>query len=382
MAPLRRWCYARAMGEDARRPRFWLRLAVSLVIAVALTWTLVSGGLPIIPSARAFDHVKWGFVVLYGLALVGVHLSRAIRWRHLLRPLGEVAPRHVLSTAWLGFAAVLLMPLRTGEVVRPLLVTKRGTVKGWEAAGSVGAERVIDGVALSALLFVALQLTTPLDPLPDRVGDLEVPVATVPGAAYGALVMFLVVFALMALFYFKRAWGVRLTRATVGILSKRLADRVAGVVERVAKGMAFLPSGRHLAPFLVETAVYWAVNALGFWLLAKGCGLTAIGFWEACVVMGCLGIGILVPSGPGYFGTYQLAVYLALAMFVSTAEVAVAGSAYIFLSYCCQIGQHVVGAVVAYLIDRLSPPARSAPEPVGEPAPDPAENLAEPESPA
>ncbi|MBW2454275.1 MAG: flippase-like domain-containing protein [Deltaproteobacteria bacterium] len=376
MAALARWCYVRAMGEVAKRPRVLLRLAISLAIAVALAWTLVSGGLPIIPAAQAFDHVQWWMVGLYCLSLVGVHLVRAIRWRHLLRPLGEVPARHVLSTAWIGFAAVLLMPLRAGEVVRPYLVTKRGTVKGWEAAGSVGAERVIDGVVLSVLLFLALQLTTPLSPLPDRVGDLMVPVATIPSAAYGALVLFLVAFSLMALFYFKRAWGVRLARATFGVVSTRLADRVAGVVERVASGMAFLPSGRHMVPFLFETLCYWALNALGFWLLARGCGLESIGVWEACVVMGCLGIGILVPSGPGYFGTYQLSVYLALAMFVATSRVAVEGSAYVFLSYVCQVSLHVVGAVVAFAIERLAPAA----EPAEVPAEIPAENLAEPES--
>ncbi len=371
MAALGCWCYVGAMGEVAKRPRVLLRLAVSLAIAVALAWTLVSGGLPIIPAARVFDRVSWFMVGLYGLSLVGVHLVRAIRWRHLLRPLGEVAPRHVLSTAWIGFAAVLLMPLRAGEVVRPYLVTKRGTVKGWEAAGSVGAERVIDGLVLSAVLFLALQLTTPLSPLPDRVGDLMVPVATIPKAAYGALVLFLVAFGVMALFYFKRAWGVRLTRATFGILSKGLADRVASVVERVASGMAFLPSGRHILPFLGETLCYWALNALGFWLLARGCGLDSIGVWEACVVMGCLGIGILVPSGPGYFGTYQLSVYLALAMFVATSRVAVEGSAYVFLSYCCQVSVHIAGAVAGLAIDRFAP--------ASEPAEIPAENLAEPE---
>jgi hypothetical protein len=278
-----------------------------------------------------------------------------------------VPARGVLSTAWIGFAAVLLMPLRTGEVVRPYLVTKRGSVKGWEAAGSVGAERVIDGLVLSAVLFLALQLTTPLSPLPDRVGDLPVPVAMVPKAAYGALVLFVAVFSLMALFYFKRAWGVRLTRLTVGLLSTSLADRVAGIVERVASGMAFLPSARHLLPFMLETLGYWTLNALGLWLLASGCGISAIGFWEACVLMGCLGIGILVPSGPGYFGTYQLAVYLALAMFVATEKVAVEGSAFVFLAYCCQVGWHVVGAGVGYAIDRLAPSQA------------PAENLAEPD---
>jgi len=97
------------------------------------------------------------------------------------------------------------------------------------------------------------------------------------------------------------------------------------------------------------------------WLLAQGCGLARIGLAEACVVMGCLGIGILVPSGPGYFGTYQLSVYMALAMFVPAAEVVSRGSAFVFVAYCCQLLVHAIGAALGVLLLRVA-----AGQPVGE----------------
>jgi hypothetical protein len=143
-----------------------------------------------------------------------------------------------------------------------------------------------------------------------------------------------------------------LVRVTVGLVSERVALRLAGVVERIATGLRFLPSSRHLAPFVLETLVYWGVNATGLWLLAQGCGLDPVGWREAVVIMGCLGIGILVPSGPGYFGTYQLAIYLALAMFVPPELVATRGSAFVFVSYLGQLGLHAMGGAVAFALYR------------------------------
>jgi len=261
----------------------------------------------------------------------------------------------VLAVCWISFAAVLFFPLRTGEVVRPYLITKRASIRGWQALGTVGAERIIDGLLLSCILLAALSLSMPLDPLPDAIGELQIPVAAVPGAAYGAVVLFSCCFVLMVLFYLRRRWALRATRATIGLVSQRVAERLANVVQAVANGLKFLPSVRHTAPFVLETVAYWTINALGFWLLAYGCGLRAIGFAEACVIMGCLGIGILVPAGPGFFGTFQLSVYMALAMYVLPSKVAGAGAAFVFVAYCCQLFLHVLGAAVGYLLFRSLP---------------------------
>jgi len=348
---------------DGRLPaastrRQWLeRLGLSLLFAAAFVWIALRGGLPLVPSAEAFGSVKWWTVWLYVLSLVVVHWFRAARWRHLLRPVGEVRLRDVVAVAWVGFGAILLSPLRSGEIVRPYLITRHGSVRLWEATGTVGAERIIDGLAVSGILFFALRLATPLDPLPNHIGDLPVPVAAVPAAATGALAVFVCAFAAMGLFFFARDFARRMTSKIVGIVSTRLAEALAAVVERVAEGMRFLPSPKHLVPFLFETAMYWIVNASGLWLLAWGTGLGGTTLAEACVTMGCVGIGILVPSGPGYFGAFQLSAYAALAMYVPEASLRASGAAFVFLLYVAQVGCHVIAMLLGMCVLRKAPRA-------------------------
>jgi len=309
------------------------------------------GGLPLVPPAAAFASVRRWTVPAYVASLVVVHFFRAVRWRHLLRPIGEVPLRSTIAVSWIAFAVIMMSPFRSGEVVRPYLITKRGSVRLWEATGTIGAERVIDGLMLSVILVAALQIAPAQSPLPDRVGDLRVPVAAVPGAAYATLTLFVVASALMALFFWRREMMRRLTHAIVGIVSHRLADILAGVVERVAEGLRFLPSLTHLIPFLAETVAYWAINAAGIWLLGWGCGLDGFTFAQACVTLGCIGMGVLVPAGPGYFGTFQLATFMSLAMFFSEAMVRGPGAAFVFLIYVTQIGWHLLAVPVALLID-------------------------------
>ena len=77
-------------------------------------------------------------------------------------------------------------------------------------------------------------------------------------------------------------------------------------------------------------------------------------FARACVTLGCVGIGILVPSGPGFFGAFQLSAYLALTMFFPEAVVLKAGAAFVFLLYTTQVAWHLVAALLGLWIDRTT----------------------------
>lgn len=347
------------------------KLVLSLIFGAGLAMLAVRGGLPLVPPSASFAQLSAGAVALYGLLYGLAQIVRALRWRHLLRAVGPVPLRAVVAVSFIGYAAILLGPLRSGEIVRPLLISRRGGVRVIEATGTIGAERVIDGLTLNVMLFAALRLATTLDPLPDRVGDLPVSVRAVPGAAYTMLGVFTAAFAAMALFYWHRDLARRLTLAVFGLVSRPAAEAIANAVERLAQGLRFLPSPAHVGPYLGETLAYWGFNALGLLVLARGVGLDAMTFAQACVVLGCIGIGVLIPSGPGFFGAFQLSMFLALAMFFPASSLHGPGAAFVFLTYTIQVAWTLLAAGVGVLLYRGAPTAA----PNGEPT---AENLAPP----
>ena len=331
--------------------RHGIKLVVSIVLGVGIAWVMARGGLPLVPPRSTFSELRVWTVPAYVLTLAVVHYFRAIRWRHLLRAVGQVSLRSVIAVSWIAFGAILISPLRSGEVVRPYLITKRSSIKLWEATGTIGAERVIDGLLLSLFTFLGLRFSTSLSPLPDHVGKLNVPAAAVPRTVYGVLTLFLVAFVVMGIFFFARDFARRVTFAVGRVISHKLADRLAGIVERIADGLRFLPSPSHFVPFMAETLAYWFINAAGVWLLGWGCGLTGLTLAQATVTMGCLGIGILVPSGPGYFGAFQLSTYMALGMFFHEDVLSGPGAAFVFLLYATQVGFHIVAMGIGLLLD-------------------------------
>ena len=341
-------------GPSGWLKRHWLKLLASLLVAAGFVWLLHKGALPILPSAAAFSRMRWWTVPAYvGLWCI-VHVIRAARWHWLLAPIHPIPLRRVIAVAWIGFAAILLLPFRTGEVVRPVLIRKKGKLSGWAATGTVGAERVIDGFCMSVMLLTALLVSKPLDPLPSSIGALPIPAAVVPGAAYSALGVFAAAFTVMGVFYWRRALARRATERVVGLVSERLAGWLAERVEKVASGLSFLPRWRYSAPFLSTTAVYWLLNAAASWLLAWGAGFDSISYAEACVAMGVLALGILIPNAPGFFGAFQISIYAGFAMFFPAELVVGPGAAFVLVIYVCQIAITAAGAGLGLFWERTS----------------------------
>lgn len=349
--------------EPPRLSHHWPKLAVSLVVAAGFGWLLHQGALPLVPPSSAFAEVDWVMVGLYVALWCVVHVIRTGRWYWLLAAVDNVPMLTVIRAAFIGAAAVVIMPFRTGEFVRPLLIRREGKLSAWAATGTVGAERIIDGLSITALLLLSLALAKPVDPLPDHIGDLPIPAKLVPGAAFATVLVFIAAFAAMAVFYWWRNWARRMTRAVVGLVSLKLADWLSGRVELVAAGLNFLRQPRYSVPFLIGTAAYWLLNGVSYWLLAHAVGIERLTLLQAIATMGVLALGILVPNAPGFFGAFQLAIYAGLAMYLPPDEVVGQGAAYVFLTYVVQVSITLGAGGIGLL---LRPVERRAPSVEGE----------------
>lgn len=320
----------------ANRRRLAWQLGLGLLIAGFFVWLMRAGAMPLIPQAAAFADMRWWTAGAYFLGWSVVHVIRAARWQLLLAPIARVSTRRVFAASFVGFLAILLLPLRAGEVVRPVMIREQGRLSAWAAAGTLGAERIVDGLVLSSMLFAALSLSPRLDPLPERLGDLPISVAIIPRAGYAALLLFSVAFLVMLAFHRWRQAARRSVDVLIGSFSPRLAAWISGRVESVADGLRFLSLWRQSVPFVLSTLAYWLINVGCTWLLAWGVGFDGFSYGRACVVTGVLALGILMPNAPGFFGAYQFSLYAGLAVFYPRDAVLERGAAFVFTMYVLQ----------------------------------------------
>jgi uncharacterized membrane protein YbhN (UPF0104 family) len=324
----------------APRPRgkVWQKLVLSLLPAAAIVWLMQHGALPIVPRREDLARIAVWTVPAGVLVWCASYFARLARWYFLLAPVQTVPLRTVLRVNAVGLFAISILPFRMGEVARPLMIRKPPRLTFWAASGTIAGERIIDALAVSLVLLLGLSSAPPRPNLPDHVGALPVHVDWVPRAAVVSALFFAGVCAVMAIFYFWRAWAERVTRAVVGVVSVKLGRWLAAKIAQVAEGLGFLAYRRYAVPYLVMTALYWVLNVGVFWVIAVGCGLGHIGFAGVAATMGVVAIGIILPATPGFFGTFQFATYVGLAMYLDEKDVQRLGSVYAFLVYVVPIG--------------------------------------------
>jgi hypothetical protein len=343
-------------------PREFLRrhatkLVASVIITCGIVYVVHRGGLKFLPESGDFKSVRWWAVPLYVPILFGMTWFRSVRWRFLLRSIAEVPKKHLLAVSCVGFLAILVLPFRIGEIVRPYMVRTHPSqrrpgeraITMTAATSSVIAERIIDGLYLSIVLALALIFVPTVHPLPDKVVGIPVSVHHVRMSGYAMFGLFCVLFATIVVFYFARSWAHRITLAVIGKVSRKLAERLVALFEKLADGLHVFGRGKDALGFFVETSLYWGINALGMWILMAVCGVvhadgSAATFGEACGLMGMLGCTILIPGPPGMLGVFQAGIYAGMTMYYPTEIVVGPGAAYVFLIYIVQVAfQFLVG---------------------------------------
>jgi glycosyltransferase 2 family protein len=345
--------------------RHALKFVASAIITAGILLAVHKGGLKILPEGGDFHQVRWWTLPLYLVTLCVMQWFRCVRWRFLLRKIAVVPRRRLFAVSSIGIAAILLMPFRIGEVVRPYLIrtppnereANDNVITLTAATSSIVAERILDGLYLGIVLALALVFVPTVHPLPDRVIGIPVSVAQVRMSGFAMLAAFVVLFASIAVYYFARAWAHATTVAVVGKISLRLAEKLSATFEKFADGLHVLGRWKDALGFLGESSLYWGANATGMWLLAWGCGVhNAAGgaptFGEACAMMGMLGCAVLIPGPPGLLGVFQAGLYAGMTMFYPTHVVTAEGAAFVFLTYASQFIFTVLMGGVGLVLER------------------------------
>ena len=329
------------------------KLVLSLLIGALFAWLVARGGVPLVPTAESFAHIHWWAVPLYVFTLGVSHWFRATRWRFLLNPVIPLPTAEVVRVSWVGFLAIFALPLRVGEIVRPALLKLRHGVSLSTGLGTVAVERVIDGLVTSLAVVWAVFF------LPHQTSS-ERLVQSLPYYAYLTLFVFVGAFLFLGLFLYQREFASTFLRRSVGLISPKGGEYLSVKLDSLANGLQSLARPTLLVPFMIETSIYWGLNAFGMWLLARGCGLP-IHLGHAVGLMGILAIGVLLPAGPGLFGNFQLAVSIGLKLYLAGHWVVDEGAVYIFLLYTIQaVFVAITGLVPLYFMkvrlrDVLSP---------------------------
>jgi len=276
------------------------QLALSLAVTAAALWYSLHG-LDLGESLGALRAVHPGWLAAVVLVAALSLWLRGRRWRFILSTLGPLGDTPVFEATCIGFMGNMVLPLRAGEIIRPMVVARSGAVRMPSALATVAIERLLDLAMLALLASVTLYL--------------------VPGGpelrGVARAMLGLVVVALVGLLVAIR-WAEPIERF-VERAATRLPEPVGHAVVDGARG--FLAGVRGLsrpaalAAAMGWSAVVWLSTVAGFMAAALAMGLPAplvpLGFAVTVIVAAA----VSVPSAPGFIGVFWAGSQMALALF-------------------------------------------------------------------
>lgn len=234
----------------------------------------------------------WWIVPGILIYFVGIWL-RAIRWRLLMLPFAAVPDSRLASVILIGFTVNNVLPLRLGELVRTFALRRSHGVPIPATLATILIERVLDMVALCALMTLVFVVER------DRMsGWIEVVsyfcVAVTAGGIVGLLVLLIIPRRLLdRLLAFGTALATRVHRK----LGEVVSSCVDGVRALEDKRLLLGVTSLSVACWLAELGIYV------FMMLSVGFDS---GIWSLTAGMVVANLATVLPSSPGYVGTFDL----------------------------------------------------------------------------
>jgi uncharacterized protein (TIRG00374 family) len=296
-----------------------MKLAINLVLSLAvlalcvwLVWPDADGRAQLAAALGRIELATfWPYLAGYVGLLFAVHFCRSWRWNNLLAPIGvTLTPGRLLAISSVGFMAILALPARLGELVRPALIRRKGHVSAAAALGTVAVERIVDGLMVSLFLFGAFfVLHGPHSP------------RWMMPAAYGALGIFsaALVFLVFALRRPEHTVKLAVKLTLVEKLSPGFARRVEEKLLDMISGFSVLKDGKNLFVFAAWSLVYWICNGLSMFVLAQGLGLP-LSVVGSFATMAWLAVGITAPNAPALVGQFHTFVLGGVALYLPEAK--------------------------------------------------------------
>lgn len=299
------------MGAGSNRGKLVIGLAIS-VLFMYLAFRQVDFG----QMWRALQTARYVYLLPVVAVIFFSHYLRAYRWRFLLDPIRRVDTFSLFSSLIIGYMANIFMPAHLGEFLRAYVLSKKRALSMSATFATIVMERIID--ILSLLLLMVLTIF--VYPFPDWVSK----------SGYIMFAVTLGLFAFLVLLKLYAEQTLRIVRPLLRPFPRQWAAKAEETLVRFVEGIVSLKRWTDYVVVAVLSVLIWACYGAVFYFSFLAFDFVATYHlpWTASLVLLVITtVSIVVPSSPGYVGTYHYLCQLALGMFAVPASPALAFAA-------------------------------------------------------
>lgn len=275
------------------------RFLISLLISGVLIYFALRG-VDWTAFKDSLAHIEYPYLLVVVPLLLLIQWIRSYRWGLILKPIKKIDQRTLFPITSVGFMGILLLPARTGELLRPYLISQQKGVDVRSALATVVVERILDSLTIIGfLVWIIFFIPVPL---------------WVHQAGYLSFTLF---FCLLLFLFFvatQKERTLNLSRILTRRFPKKLQSGVQTFITTFMEGLQVLPDLRNFGMGIGLSLMIWALMGLVFYILFHAFHMR-LPLIAAYAVLVLIVIGITIPGAPGFVGNYHLFCVLGLSLF-------------------------------------------------------------------
>jgi len=275
--------------------KFWTGLLISALF-LYLAFRNVDLG-------RTWEVIRSADIFLLLLVCVITFLQfviRSWRWHILLAPIKDTRFSNRFLSTLIGFAANCVLPARLGEFLRANYLGHTEDMSRSSAFGSIVVERIFDGFTLLLVLLIGLIATSFPEQLRAMAGSLRT-------AGLLLLLVYILVIIFLLGFKYKAEPFLRLLERLLFFLPAHLLEKIILTVHNFSLGLVLVNTASGWTRAVFYSLLLWCTSLYQIHLVVHSFGLK-LPFISTFMVLAMASFGVMIPSAPGYIGTFHLAV--------------------------------------------------------------------------
>lgn len=274
--------------------KFWVGLIISGLFLFVAFHSVDLGLL-----YRSIKSTSIPLIIPVVLLTVIFYVIRALRWFHLLVPIKKIGLSNLFSSTVIGFAANCVLPARLGEFIRANHIGRMERISKSSSFGTIVIERLFDSFTILLIfLFVILLIDFPAewDPISKALRT----------GGFVLFLIFVISVILIIILREKTQAFLNIAEKVFFFLPRELRQRLGNLIKDFSKGLVLVKGPSQLLAVIFYSLMLWGLYVLQIYIIGLSMGLS-LPFLAPFFILVLLCFSVIIPSAPGYIGTFHLA---------------------------------------------------------------------------
>lgn len=247
---------------------------------------------------ESLKHADYWLIVPVIIMSILSHLSRAVRWKILIEPMGyKPSTVNTFYSVMVGYLANTFVP-RAGEILKCSLLGRYEKIPVNKLVGTIIVERAFDFICYLVFIIITILIQARLvgNFAKEKLSQLNSSDAAIPAWIKLSFIILLLIIGLITLRWIFRRYS-----------ENKVVKKIRGFSHGLKEGFNTITRLKNRGWFIGHTIFIWLMYLMQIYVGFSALDATShLGIKEACSVLSLATLGMIV--SPGGIGAFPIAV--------------------------------------------------------------------------